>query len=145
MSKTLTTQTDFQYNQRFHFDSDVSFPKLFLFLIGNNSKKVSETIKKYAELSSIQGVAYIFESRRPVAQKIYWTTTVCLMFIMGLYWSANIFMNWNENQVLTTIRSASDMKVEFPSVTFCSQGKLCIFLYLFFSFLIFFAMQLKIK
>ena len=133
---TFKKQTEFDVYHFIEFTLSFSLFLEFVLLLltGKMSTKVSETILTYAEHSTIQGVGHIFASKSPLGQKIYWITTVTLMLTLAMYLSVEMFVNWNENEVVTNIKSASDVKVEFPSVTFCSQGIILVLLNLFYLF-----------
>ena len=46
------------------------------------------------------------------------------MTCFGIYSSILMFLNWQDNQVLTTIQTTANSvkNVQFPSVTFCTSG-----------------------
>ena len=47
------------------------------------------------------------------------------MLSIGVLWSVQMYNDWQGNPVLTTIKTIAHAvkDIEFPSVTFCSQGK----------------------
>ena len=85
---------------------------------------VLSSISAFSEYATIQGIVYIFASNRTVVQLYYWSITVVLLMILGIYWSAGLFLEWKVKPVLTTIQSTGYPinDIEFPSITFCSKG-----------------------
>ena len=81
-------------------------------------------IKTYSEYATIQGLGYIVYSKQTLIGKTFWIAAVLSMLSIGVLWSVQMYNDWQENQVLTTIKTiAHSVKdIEFPSVTFCSQG-----------------------
>ena len=93
--------------------------------MAERKKMFSEIFKEYAEISTIQGLAYIVKENQTLSGKVYWLLTVLFMLVLASYWTTGMYTDWQANLVLTTISSIgkSVKNIEFPSVTFCSQGK----------------------
>jgi hypothetical protein len=85
---------------------------------------VLSSISAFSEYATIQGIVYIFASNRTVVQLYYWSITVVLLMILGIYWSAGLFLEWKVKPVLTTLQSTGYPinDIEFPSITFCNKG-----------------------
>ena len=88
------------------------------------SKKIFQIVKEYSESSSIQGLSYIFENKQTTCGKIFWTSVVVFMMLLGAYWSVVSYTDWQDKLVLTTVKtSAFPVKeIEFPAVTICGKG-----------------------
>ncbi len=56
--------------------------------------------------------------------RVFWFYVVLAMFILGGYWSATAYYQWQDNPVLTTVRTSAYpvSNIEFPAVTICGQG-----------------------
>ena len=82
------------------------------------------TIKNYSEISSIQGIVYIFASNQSLAGRFFWTSVVSLMLILGTYWSIVAYNEWEESPVLTTLTTPAMPvnDIDFPAITICSRG-----------------------
>ena len=85
---------------------------------------VFQKVHAFAEYSTIQGLGYIAFSKQTHFGKIFWIVAVLSMLSIGGLLSVQLYNDWQNNQVLTTIKTiAHSVKdIEFPSVTFCSQG-----------------------
>ena len=83
----------------------------------DNDRELSEEI-------SIQGLSYIFSATTRPLGKLFWLLSVLLMFGLGILWSLQMYNGWDDQQVLTTIRTIGRpiKGIEFPSVTFCSNS-----------------------
>ena len=46
------------------------------------------------------------------------------MLMLGAYWTASIYIGWQENPVVTTATTTAlpVTEIDFPSVTICAQG-----------------------
>jgi hypothetical protein len=85
---------------------------------------VVQKLKTYSEYSTIQGLGYIVYSKQTLLGKTFWIFAFLFMLSIGVFWSVQMFTDWRSNQVLTTIKTTarSVKDIDFPSVTFCSQG-----------------------
>ncbi len=86
--------------------------------------RVYNIIQEYSEYSTIQGVLYIFQTNQTQVGRIFWSLVIFAMLLLGTYWSVVAYSDWQNNPVLTTVKtSALPIKdIEFPAVTICSQG-----------------------
>ena len=50
--------------------------------------------------------------------------SVLMMLSLGLYFSALMYLDWQDQQVFTKIQTSAHLlkDIEFPSVTFCNRG-----------------------
>lgn len=46
------------------------------------------------------------------------------MLMLGAYWTASIYIGWQEHPVVTTATTTAlpVTEIDFPSVTICAQG-----------------------
>ena len=75
-----------------------------------------ETLKNYSEISTIQGIVYIFQSGQSVAGRLFWILVVVLMMSLAIFWSLQAYWEWQDSPVLTTLKTpAMAIKdIEFP-------------------------------
>ena len=73
----------------------------------NKSKEMFQIIKDYSEYSSIQGLIYIFMSQQTGVGRLFWILIVILMLMLGTYWSSNAYDSWQNDPVLTTVKSTA--------------------------------------
>ena len=111
---------------------------------------VKRTVKDYSESTTIHGISYIFESGLSALERLLWICVVCVFFGFAVGLSVQAYINWKDNQVLTTIGTTGHPieKIEFPAITVCAQVKFlvlcfcsciptfitCLFIYLFVKF-----------
>jgi hypothetical protein len=62
---------------------------------------------------------------QPNGGKAFWITVIVLMLMLGAYWTASIYISWQEQPVMTTASTTAlpISKIEFPSVTICAHGE----------------------
>jgi len=88
------------------------------------AKESFNIIKDYSEYSTVQGIIYIFQTNQTTFGKIFWSTVVFLMIVLGCYWSINAYNDWVNNPVVTTINTTAYpvRNLDFPAVTICAPG-----------------------
>ena len=66
----------------------------------------------------------MFMPQQTVAGKLFWVFVVVSMLALGIYWSAVLYFQWQNQTVITTVMTAalSVNQIRFPAVTICSQG-----------------------
>ena len=89
-----------------------------------NRKELYRLIAEHSEYSTIQGIHYIFLHSKGFVGKVFWSLVVLGLFGLGSYWSIKAYNDWQENLVLTTIKSTAFpvSKIDFPAVTICGPG-----------------------
>jgi hypothetical protein len=97
---------------------------------------------EYTDYASIQGLNYIFVENQTIFGRVFWSIVVFLMALLGSYWCVQSYLDWQAQPVLVTITTTAlpVTQVEFPAVTFCSNGMnknitLAAFYQMFFSYL----------
>ena len=85
---------------------------------------VSRTAHEYAAGTTVHGITYIFEEGRLILERVIWLIVVALAVTFALVLSISAYHNWQDNPVLTTIRTTGHPieEVDFPSITICAQG-----------------------
>ena len=66
-----------------------------------------DVITDYAELSTIQGLVYIFLTYQTTFGKLFWTMVVTFMFALGTYWCIGVYNDWQKNPTLTTVTTTA--------------------------------------
>ncbi len=84
----------------------------------------------------------MFQLEQTTCGRLFWILVVIAMFMLGGYWSVTAYYQWEDNPVLTTVKTSAYpvSNIEFPAVTICGQGSNDVmlsagFLYMFFKFL----------
>ena len=92
-----------------------------------NGKELYRLVVEHSEYSTIQGIHYIFLHSRGFVGKVFWALVVLGLFTLGTYWSVKAYNDWQENLVLTTVKSTAYpiSGIEFPAVTICGPGHIC--------------------
>ena len=78
-------------------------------------KQISNVVKDYSEYSSIQGLIYIFQSNQTIVGRLFWILVVILMLMLGSYWSVDVYNSWQENPVLTTVKTTAFPITKVPT------------------------------
>ena len=86
---------------------------------------MSDNIKNYARNSSIHGVTYIFDKTIPFFDRFLWLAIFIGSISLGSYMIFKTVTDWQENQVITTIKSVAKpvTGLTFPAVTVCGSGQ----------------------
>ena len=86
---------------------------------------ISDNIKKYASISSIHGVTYIFDKTIPFFDRFLWLAIFIGSISLGSYMIFETVTNWQDNQVITTIKTVAKpvTSLAFPAVTICGSGQ----------------------
>ena len=94
-------------------------------------KVIKSTLCEFANVTTIHGVAYIFDSTIKALDNLLWFVSVCLGTGLAIHMSLDAWKTWKESPVLTSVRSTGLplQNVDFPAITICSQGliKVCKF------------------
>jgi hypothetical protein len=54
----------------------------------------------FSEHTTIQGLVYIFSNSISFFGKTFWLLSICFMFSIGLFWTVQMYTNWQGQQVL---------------------------------------------
>ena len=81
-------------------------------------------LEEYANHSTIHGISYIFDKSIGIVDRVLWLITVICSLCMVLGMINSSYHSWQENQVITTLKSTTKPVSElgFPSVTICADG-----------------------
>lgn len=55
--------------------------------------------RDFTQSATIQGLAYIFSQNISVFGRLYWIFSVSAMILLGLYWTSNMYIGWQDAQV----------------------------------------------
>ena len=62
-----------------------------------------KTVSDFASNTTIHGVQYVFDGTAVIIEKIAWLI-ICIGFtLLAIYWSLEIFDQWEEHPVLTSV------------------------------------------
>ena len=75
-------------------------------------------LKKFAETTSIGGLAQIVENKNWV-RRIYWIVVVVSSWVYAIYLIREAFLDWEENPILTTTETDRISDVQFPKIVVC--------------------------
>ena len=105
-----------------HLFPIVNFATVTCFFV----KQISALFQELTQISTIQGVDHIFSSKTTFISKTFWLVVFFFLLGCGISWSNQMYNDWQNQQVLTTIKttSYSIKNVQFPSVTFCTPGNM---------------------
>jgi hypothetical protein len=98
------------------FPKDIKTPKKKSFLL--------ETAKDYASSTTAHGLPHIVEEGYSITERVFWTIVVLLAFVFILYQTSNLYTDWQDNPVVTSLDTVAlpIEKISFPAVTICPQG-----------------------
>ena len=82
------------------------------------------TLKDYSSESSIHGVQYLGDRKHSNFGRAFWMITVCIALTCTLVQVFNIWYQWVDDPIVTTLSTISlpVEEIEFPAVTLCPQG-----------------------
>jgi len=79
--------------------------------MANKKDTILRFLQDYSRVSTIGGLAYVFREDYSLKKKIFWTTIILWLVLLGIYWAVSIYLSWMDNQVLVSIKSASKYKL----------------------------------
>ena len=90
----------------------------------SKKKFFAETAKEYASRTSIHGVAYISDKRLSLVDRTLWLLVVLAFVGLATILTWDIWEQWEEEQVVTTLKNTAKpvTEVPFPTVTICGAG-----------------------
>ena len=87
-------------------------------------KRIVDTTKEYSSSTTIHGMAYLFGDHISGVERLLWAVVVFLALYFAAYQVSNLYNEWQENPVATTLETVAlpIEEIEFPAVTICPQG-----------------------
>ena len=84
----------------------------------------AETAKEYASRTSIHGISYISDQALSLVDRILWLLVVLAFVGLATILTWDIWEQWEEDQVVTTLKNTAKpvTEVPFPTVTICGAG-----------------------
>ena len=82
-----------------------------------------ETLKEYADSTTIHGISYIFKNGISILERIIWMAAVVTGTILAIYLSSISYIDWEGSQVTTTLLTTGKpiWEIPFPAITICAQ------------------------
>ena len=86
--------------------------------------EVVTILQDYSSDSTIHGIQYLGNPKHSTCGRAFWVITVCIALICTSVQIFNIWYQWIDYPVVTTLSTISlpVEKVDFPAVTLCPQG-----------------------
>ena len=66
---------------------------------------LTKTAEDYASRTSIHGIGYIFDRELGVVERLLWTALVLVFLGLAVLLNLNIWIQWREQQVMSTIKN----------------------------------------
>lgn len=87
---------------------------------------VIKTLHQYSSESSIHGIQYVGGHEYSICARTFWTVAVVLALAGTSYQVFNLWTNWFDDPVVTSLRTISlpVERIDFPAVTLCPQGSI---------------------
>ena len=87
-------------------------------------KAIHSTFCKFANVTTIHGLAYVFDKTIKAIDYVFLFIVVCLGSGLAIYSSFDAWKECKASPVLTSIRSTGLplQNISFPAITICSQG-----------------------
>ena len=87
-------------------------------------KRIVDTVKQYFSVATIHGLAYLCGNQISRAERLLWALIVLLALYFATYQVSNLYSDWQENPVVTTLDTVAYPidEIDFPAVTICPQG-----------------------
>ena len=93
-------------------------------LVMNGQSPFRKTIRDLAEVSTVHGLRYALNFQSHFLDRFLWTVTVVIAMGLGIYTSARLYLDWQNDPVTTTIGTVAlpITDIDFPAITLCSPG-----------------------
>lgn len=84
-----------------------------------------QILDEYCTTSTIHGVHYITDRKRPVFERIFWICTVLFSIFWCVRFMYDAWHKWEENPVIINFNEKSSYvwDIPFPAVTICPEIK----------------------
>lgn len=84
-----------------------------------------ELFSQYCDNSTIHGVNYMSDRKRPIIERLSWLVAFILCVYGCGYLIKNSWDQWNENPILINFNEKSTpvWSIPFPAVTICPETK----------------------
>ncbi|XP_060654838.1 pickpocket protein 28 [Drosophila nasuta] len=92
---------------------------------GSGFQAAMAIIHEYCDYSTIHGIRYLGEKKRPWLERLFWVSVFLLSICTCFKLTMNIWDKWNNNPVIVSFaeKSTPVWEIPFPSVTVCSETK----------------------
>ena len=74
---------------------------------------IRKTLTDFAENTTIHGIGYIFNTLLPFIERCLWTVAFGFFACLAIYWSAEMAVEWQDDPVITTVKSTGKDKPIF--------------------------------
>ena len=84
--------------------------------------QIIREMDEYFQNTTVHGFSYLQRSNKRLVRR-FWAIIILIFFILAAYLINNAFIDWNENQTITTISSIATpvQETQFPTVTVCQN------------------------
>ncbi|XP_073843681.1 pickpocket 26 [Musca autumnalis] len=120
MAKTITA-----FKETIDVDSDEDVDNKQQIKYGKPSQAAWAIFSEYCDNSTIHGIKYLGEQKRPVWERVFWI----MVFVFSIYLCTSLTMNiwnkWNNNPVIVSFaeKSTPVWQIPFPAITICTETK----------------------
>ncbi|XP_064539836.1 pickpocket protein 28 [Drosophila montana] len=92
---------------------------------GSGFQAAKAIIHEYCDYSTIHGIRYLGEKKRPWLERLFWVSVFMLSIFTCCKLTLNIWDKWNNNPVIVSFaeKSTPVWQIPFPSVTVCPETK----------------------
>ena len=82
-----------------------------------------ETLKEYADSTTIHGISYIFKNGISILDRLIWIAAVVTGIFFAIYLSTYSYVDWQNSPVTTTVLTTAKpiRNISFPAITICAQ------------------------
>ncbi|EDW17776.1 pickpocket protein 28 [Drosophila mojavensis] len=92
---------------------------------GSGFQAAKAIIHEYCDYSTIHGIRYLGEKKRPWLERLFWVSVFLLSIFTCFKLTMNIWDKWNNNPVIVSFaeKSTPVWQIPFPTVTVCPETK----------------------
>ncbi|KAL5291213.1 hypothetical protein ACFFRR_010554 [Megaselia abdita] len=89
------------------------------------SREASDLFSEYCDNTTIHGVKYLVEQKRPIIERVFWILVFTASIYSCITLTINIWIKWKNNPVIVSFddKSTPVWQIPFPAVTICSETK----------------------
>ncbi|KAL1139018.1 hypothetical protein AAG570_009079 [Ranatra chinensis] len=108
------------------FTSSINSSRTWFCTCSKRTRDMVKThVQDYCGATTIHGVQYLAEARRPITERLWWVIVFIASFCVNSYMISKIWEKWHETPVIVSFdeKTTPVWEVPFPAITICPEAR----------------------